>query len=354
MLELVPYLSLILIVLFISNISFGKNKKNSILLPVIMITIFSAIRYKVGTDYMNYINIYNSFTLGELSNINIIKDEIGFKLVLYISKYIFKSPDFLFIITSIIQGIFLYLIIKKDGNEKGNWIPLLMYITFLMPFEMNGIRQGIACLITFYALQQYLDGHKIKCIIYTLLACTFHITAIIILPTIVLIEFTKNDRKKMIIGFVIALLVLLISGATIFNSIIDKLDLNRYDSYIAEGDYNIVAIIKTLLVRTPIYLFLYLNRKDILKEKKYNVLLTLVLLEIVCILSKGISFFTFRLMYYYTMATPLLIKNVYNNGNNKTIKSIYLVGYNLIFFVWSYYILGQANIIPYNTIFDKF
>ena len=80
---------------------FDKIYKNiyKIILPIMAIYIItmSAIRYNVGRDFLTYVDIFNT-----PYHIDRERFEIGFIILLDITKYIFEDSQFLFFTTSIL------------------------------------------------------------------------------------------------------------------------------------------------------------------------------------------------------------------------------------------------------------
>ena len=261
----------------------------------------------------------------------------------------------MFLIPAIITNIFLYKWLKKKERADIFFI-FLLYNLVLLPNSMNIMRQGIAIAIFAYSLEDLIDERYKNYFFKIVLASLFHNTAVILLILPVLFFLYKKNRTAMFIGLITVLGLILSFGNNIFNMLIESNIFSRYTMYEINDSFNVYNIIKSLLINTPIYMILLFYRKRINKLEsnnyKYYILL---ILEIFFICTKGISFYSMRLAYYFFISKFVLCAKSYKMINNKGEKisfSIFIVVWALVYFIWSFYILEQSNIMPYNSIFN--
>ena len=204
-----------------------KNVSNILLIGVIIILfLFSSLRYDYGNDYMSYYRSFNQIKSG--ADVTFGK-EFGFELLNKI------MPSF-FLLICIVDAVFLaaiYLLIKNNVNSRYVFISvfILLFNPYLFLLSLSAIRQTIAMCLFILAVQY---SYKRKIIPYCLLiivAAFFHFSAILLLP----FYFFANDKKisnKLMI-FIIVILVLLLLSSTLFEGIV-----NRLLSVLNDKNYN--------------------------------------------------------------------------------------------------------------------
>lgn len=153
------------------------------LLPLLLLV---SIR-TVGFDYEAYANAYDYLHYTEITNIlNDIQFEAGYVLLNII------SPTFIFLIFFL--GL-VTLTIKYKAIYSLSPYPvvsiLLLFLAYLLNFEMGQIRQALAMSLALYSIQFYKS--KKKFIFYVLIAILFHYSAIIFL----FILFIPKKIKKL-------------------------------------------------------------------------------------------------------------------------------------------------------------
>ncbi len=114
-----------------------KGKRNSdriFLLSIAFLIVFvpSALRYDIGTDYVNYIDIYKN--LDDWQHM-----EKGFYFVNWILKSLDANQQWIIIILA-----FLFLIIAfKSYPKKDIWLFHLVFILILWFSSFNIVRQAV-------------------------------------------------------------------------------------------------------------------------------------------------------------------------------------------------------------------
>ena len=90
-----------------------KYKKIRVFLIILGLTvpiIIGGLRYRVGTDFLNYEYMYN---LNPWKATNI---EIGMRMIIMLSQKL-KNPQFIFQVYAIFTVIFAYAALKKNQSE---------------------------------------------------------------------------------------------------------------------------------------------------------------------------------------------------------------------------------------------
>lgn len=182
-------------------------------LPIILFTLVFGLRYGVGVDYNNYLEIYD-----ETSSYSSFSDmleneryEVGFSLLLYICHWLNAPVYIFFSIIAFIQIVVLYKAFKDEGN-----ILVYIYATLLLTgicvySFMNILRHEIAFCIFIYSLKYIKDNKLTKYWICCLFALTFHHSAVLLFPLYFIWIRRKGILNKPIIELcaVIACFILL-------------------------------------------------------------------------------------------------------------------------------------------------
>lgn len=232
-----------LILYFLGSKNFkNKSQFNSfinceIIISILVFSVISGIRWKVGTDHLNYLETYENFSINNI-NQNKTGLEYGFYLLTYLLSYLNLHFSLYFGIISAIQiGILFFTF--KDEKYIIKYIGLIIVFGGQYHLWMNGMRQIIAALIFVYSIKYIINRSFIKYILLIILASTFHKSAIILL--IVYIVPIINIFRNRIIAITLLILSIIIGSNKIFisetNQITNILMLIGYDDYANRIDY---------------------------------------------------------------------------------------------------------------------
>lgn len=182
-------------------------------IPIVAFTLVFGLRYGVGMDYNNYLDIYAHT---EVASPAWIKDVFHLELLPIIIIYVchfFGTPAYVFFsIIAFIQIFFLYKAFKNEGN-------ILIYIYLMLIFSgicmlgfMNIMRQMVATCIFLYSLQYIRDNKVMPYWACCILAFLFHKSAIILFP----MYFIWARKKGLLNSPIVELGLLALSLMSIF------------------------------------------------------------------------------------------------------------------------------------------
>lgn len=181
---MIPYLIIFPLIWFTS---LDKRFRIPALITLIL---FIGLRWNVGTDFMSYFDIFN---LSRTSWYTSLPVEWGY---LWLNR-IFAINDFSFSFVTIIQAAwvmtFIYLGLKNYSFYPFSLLIFLLDINCGYTSAVNIMRQAMAMAILFYAVKYIVERSFNKYLICVLVACCFHISAIIALPIYFLNRFTFNQ-----------------------------------------------------------------------------------------------------------------------------------------------------------------
>lgn len=203
------YLITYLTLLVLSYIDvFRDDLKNSyttevlMILVIIIFAIFSGIRYRIGNDFIPYLNIFKdveSVYLPPYKNI-----ETGFKVVIVFFKSLNFPPYSLFLIFSVFLLCFVYRGISKNSQYK--LFSLFLYFSiFYITYLFNVLRQGVAMAIFIYLLPDFKERNFSKVAVFTLIAASIHNSGIFIFISYFIYKFSFK-RNFFIISTVLSII----------------------------------------------------------------------------------------------------------------------------------------------------
>ena len=210
------HLLFVILLLFSFLEFFGKNNKivaKSIFILLLFMVIF---RYGQGTDYFNYIYLFNytadNFESALLNkDFSIVTQEISFAALSYIwIKVLHFTPESLTALYSFISFLLVWLFIKKFSLKPITSL-LFFYCTFFLIYPFSAIRQSVCISIFIFFLIPYLQSKNyLKYYMISVLLFTFHYSSIIlfIIPIVNTIKNYKITQVYIIssIAFIIGLL----------------------------------------------------------------------------------------------------------------------------------------------------
>lgn len=327
---------------------FASKSKNKflLLLSFILPIIFVGYRYNVGTDFQNYVYMFEKFKNLNLSQILDNEWELASKFIIFISSRFFEKSSSLFLIIAFLNYLPLFKI-NKYYDYKYLPISILIYNCVFLPFCMNGMRQGIAMCFIFYSVMLLLFNDQKKSILYLILSFLFHKSCILFLPYYFLIITDKdNDKKHMGKKAVILTIVMSIIILFFLKDLLLSFGILKYSSYYNRIDANNISF-NALLTYIPIIFILIFSKKQ---DKVINTLKPIVLSGYIFYIIGTTAKYLYRISLYFTLFEVILIPYlIYNIKDKKTRVITYLVFviYLFVYFWHQFYVIGQHEIFPY-------
>lgn len=320
-----------------------------LILSIIPLSLISAIRWGVGTDYFfTYYPNFFRIVVGESPY-----TELPFTWLNKLLSYFYMSPEPLFVITSFVFMTFMILSIDKMSK----CMPLSGALIVLGNFwfiSMNNVRQCCALSIMIYAFSFFCDHKYGKALILTCLASCFHLTSIILAPIFLILSIKK--LKKYYLEILIGLFV-----CSIFLLDIAKwgMGLLGYGGYFDMEGFQ-MPLYTQIILFGYLFLILLFGRNKIIDQNNYAfplmILSTIALLvgleslryQMMETMSRAILFFSWSLIF----TIPYFLRLTKNKWLNW-----FLIGLALVFVCgYTHYItiyLGHHEVFPYHSIFNK-
>ncbi len=286
--------------------------------------LFAALRaYTVGIDVrFFYYLMYASGSSHSLNDIfrGLVSRDPGFFLLVSILQTISPNPQLMLaVVGAFVAFGFSYFAFHEKGNV------LLFYMMFigfrLFPFTLSGLRQALAMSLVFVAYIKLKENKNVAFLILTLLASSFHVSAVIFLFAFPAIRIKKTP---VLILSVLGISVLnIISNGAITNGFVSAFFSDRFSGYIAASQENEFEGSLTVYIYLVIYLVSILFLKQLKREDQYYY-------KVFNILTIGIFFAilgqtvdnVFRISYYFIYALyPVFCKVLSLSVNNKNVES---------------------------------
>lgn len=323
----------------------NKNKNFTVLylIPLAIITLYNGLRYNVGTDFKSYVNLYDSIVARNLLQILNSNIELGHYVICQMSELLFGTAQGMIILYSFFTNYFLIKAIEKI-NSKYYGISYLVFILHTIPFTLNGMRQGLALAILFFALNYSLEKKTTKFVIFCLIASLFHTSALVFLPFgLIYSVMDKEYKNKYNILLAVILIALILSGTLLQVSFLSK-----YSGYLLGES---TAGYLKILTRVPVHLSLILiYRKN---DGKFRFIYTLIFIGFLFMLTGYKANYLDRLAIYFEnlvlFTVPYLI-DYFKERKNKLMISVVVMCFYFTLFIVNYYINGYHDIFPYNFI----
>lgn len=330
-----------------------KENKESPIAKVLFIISFlisflpAGLRYGIGTDYF-YTYVPYFYWIG-----NGTKEfsEQGFNLL---NKIIFNlTGDYkiLFFVTAFIILGFIYKAIWDNSDNKMQSV-LLIFIGQSYFYSMNLVRQAIAMAIILWSFKFLKNKKYFKALICILLASSFHVSALLMIPILLISTCDIKSTTKVVI------IMLLIICKPIISNIIEYLmGFTKYNWYFQKGLFT-ENIAITLVIQNLIIFLLDIYYQKIYKDKVSKELKILSNINFIGICMMSLSTYVpliYRIIRYCTIFQILYIPKLLNLSTNKENKMCFSSGLMLLMFICMYYqiiICGGEEVYPYVSIFN--
>lgn len=320
-----------------------------VFLASMSLVLVAGLRWRVGTDYRNYVDIY--YLISSKSFIEVIRQvDPAFSILAWFCSRVIYEPQIMFFISSLIIIPLMVSSIRKYATVFE--LSMFLYIAdFTYYSSFNGMRQWIAASLMFWATRYILKEDLKKYLAMALIASTFHKSALFLLPVYFVVR--QKPWSKCILGIVggtgIAYLFLPQIMAVLAPIIDDGygayLQPSGYSGYGVKGIRVIVALLP-VVVATVFY-------RSIEKENRYaGILLNFSLLNFLFMLLANRNTAISRMCFYFGSYNLLLIPEFIKVDK----KARYLI-YFLILLVYLLYMMVlvhvDSQVLPYQTIFMR-
>ena len=307
----------------------------------------AGLRYGIGTDYFyTYVPYFYWIGTGKREF-----SEIGFNLLNKVIYNWFGDYRVLFFVTAFIILAFIYKSIWDNSDDILKSV-LIIFVGQAYFYSMNMVRQAIAMAIILYAFKYLKNKKYFKLFLCIIVASTFHVSALCMIPILLLSQLKIKLFTKIII----------LASLFIFQPIILKLveiiiSFTKYNWYYTEGLYT-EDIALSLVIQNVVIFILDSYFQKIYKDKISDEYKTLSNINFLGICMMALSSYVpliYRIVRYCTIFQILFIPKMLNQSEIKFNKSILTALIILLMFacmVYQIILCGGEAVYPYVSIFS--
>lgn len=323
----------------------------SFLIPFII----ASIRYGVGTDYFNYVDMYNRIFMTSLwDNLKLI--EPGYILINFIAKFVFQDVQFVFIFCSFLTLLFIYLAALDNFKKEGAGLAVFIFMCTGYLTMLCIVRQALAGAIILYAFKYMYERKFYKYALFVLIACLFHYSAILLLPF-----YFLGVRQLSIVGFkskkIKGIVVVLITTAVLFMKQImvyvlaHVSFLSKYQYYFTGSDQ--VSSLLNIVDKLPFLIFLLIFGRKIMRGIPRSS--SYIWMFIIGLLFESSSPELARLISYFSQSLIIILplfSYIFDKKINVIVIKSGVILYGLLY-LYFFYLYGPGETmgaIPYTTL----
>lgn len=264
-----------------------------------------------------------------------LSDSKGAGWIIYewiIKCFITKDANVFLMITAIIQAGALLKLYYKYSIDYVYSI-LIFFLSCAFVNMMNGIRQFLAVALILYFVDWIFEKKYLKFILVVLVAISIHMSAIIWLPAVFLVQGKPWNRKTVLSSILILFAILFLDKFT--NLLEDTLSSTAYSGYTAQfASDDGSSIMHTLIAAVPV-LIAFIGRPAIADKNdcKANIMVNISLLGLMVNLLANFTsgILIGRMPIYFTLFNyallPWLFENVFRAESKKLMRVFCIIGY---------------------------
>lgn len=268
------------------------------------------------------------------------KDKGFYFISVIIKQFARDNKEIYFMILALAQGLSIVSIFRKYSDNYLLSVFLFIASTDYISWMFNGIRQFTAVTIIFAATALVLNKRFIPSLLVVIAASTFHQSALIMIPFIIIAYGQAWNKRTLLFILVVLFIVLFVSNFT--NLLDSSLAITQYSNVVKE--YKEMGDEGTNPIRVLVYsmptIIAFIERRKI--QQSGNILLNFCTnmsmistgLYIISMFTSGV--FLGRLPIYCSLygyiLLPWEVNNIINESNKKWVWTIMIFGYLLFYY----------------------
>lgn len=356
---------------YLGEIKLNRNSKHTFwyfAIAVLVVSVLAGIRdFSIGTDigaygHWSFIGALNSKNL-----INYIRSNNGIEYLystfVFVVTRFFTNEHWLYFFTGLLMyGVYMVSAVRmhKYCSITITW---LMYLFLMYGDSLNAMRQMIA--MSFMALSfSYAYQGKIKeYIIFTFVAASFHITALIGVLILFIFKFCEKGkyRTKAFFIFVSATVAVFFHKPIIRTLVELGILKSKFLKYAVTTGSSFS--LNPILIRLPYLLLVLIYRKRFVKNKYeektnhfWDVIILLMIIELLIAETRNVNVTLVRIAYFFTIFRCFAIGRLINvsTRKNRQILEVVLLLLLVVTFVYQAIIQGNNEIYPFVSDVIKF
>lgn len=345
----------------------GRTKLDrTVLLSIAFLLVFvpAAIRYDIGTDYLNYLAIYEGTSTTRTLEVYKYREPL-FYFVNWILQNIEAHFQWLFVTFSF---VFTFVVFKTYSNKHA-WLLHFLFFSMLWLYSFNGMRQAVALSWSLLALFYFFDKRYILFFLLTVIGASFHQSALFIAMAGLAALIPLNTYFKIriaplvFIGIIVLTFISMSIVLVYIEQILLLIGFTRYAGYFSSDTHFIIRDFGSgfgVLTKVLFSVYIILNSKAFVSiNKNYWLVIILTFAYAVSlVLASKIIIFA-RMVDTFAIAPIISAYLLVELQRNKQIHRLVLMVF-LLFLLLSFIKSSQGNITtysnpkmnPYQTVFE--
>ena len=326
--------------------SFVKTRDTKIFLFIVAATLIitAGCRYRVGTDYVNYVELYQEYSRMKWEDFSLF-DEPMFPLLGNLSYKFFDSYHPMFFTASLITvGLMLYSTYKETTDFT--FVSLLYIFAGGWSGSFNAVRQYLAVAIVFIGRHYIVQRKFFKFFLICCVAFLAHRSALFF----ILVYFLYTEKFTTVRLFAVIGVAVIISRS--YESIFEIIGWFKEEEFVA-NDYALrsVNVLRILASCAPAIVALYFAFTR--KLDKHQVFYTYVFVINAAIwIATADSAYLARLALYTNVFIPLGLSSILKSCDKRYYQFFRILTVILYFIFWLYEVLITKTLRDFEWIFS--
>lgn len=233
-----------------------KVQGGPFLLAMVVFTIlFIGLRWEVGGDWINYLDIFDLIRYREFSQ-GLWKQDPGYGLLNWV---VARAGFEIWAVNLVCAILFVWGMTKFARRQPNPWMVFVVAVPYLIiVVAMGYVRQGVAIGFILAGIA-VLDRGMLRFLVYMALAASFHKSAVVVLP---LVALSAKQNRVVTAGIGVASAVLLYY--LFVQASVDKLMTNYVEASLTSQG----AGIRVAMNLPPAMLFLLFQKRFVIDEQQ--------------------------------------------------------------------------------------
>lgn len=303
----------------------------------------SSLRFRLGNDYVNYLWIFE-----DLWNGIDVSSEVGFNVL--VRGYQILFGEFTFIpIFATVAAVTIYYMLKAVYEQMDSFFYgfLLFMLAGYYINSMNTIRYYLAFAMVMYASKYMIQKEYCSFVGYVFIASTFHMTALLVIPTY---WFAARKWGKIEYGIISVGVFSFLFMEDVYRTFIFRIYPYYENSMYDTNTTSFFNLGKCLGIMVFAIIFYRYVKDNLYQEFYFKMNIIGLILYSCCSFVPVIS----RLAYYFIWTQIFLIANIVANITSKRWKYRLGVGIGIVYLAFFLVFLRGADVpgiklVPYRT-----
>ena len=324
-----------------------KYKKVELVLFVILM-VFFALRFPLGTDIDTYNEIYSNTTNSLISAIKGIPypDNIGYNFFMTIAKILNLDFNGYMLYFNVIIGLIIGIVCYKKSDNLLISLVILVGSGIIQVYYSGMLRQMIVMALFLYAYYRYLENNNYfmyYAIVFIAISFQWIALVLLFIPLVKIFFDNTNGKVRIILPLIATVLLFFVMVY-----IVPKyayLVPGRFGQYLYADVFSPIGLVSRIIVLFGVIVpFIFADRDELSSFDIFSVYLCYISLLIYIVLSQNAIFsrVSDMISIIEIILVPKLISNI-SNKNKSIISALLIISINFIFlFSDIHYIANQS------------